>query len=145
MKELTWDFVPGKRNGRDGEELYDNRVYKELQCDIKSKFSRELSVQRTTHLSILSRHFDRQRDDDEIAEGSHANRSTSRQEEQIVPGTLSSPANYNSGTSKRVLYFFLSNYIINYKRKVKYLYLRLRTDVQEGRRREQSFGISHAG
>lgn len=102
----TWCFVPGKRDGRDGEELYDNRVYKELQCDIKSKFSRELSVQRAAYLSILFRHIDRQRDDDQIAEGSPANRSASRQEEQIVLGTVSSAANYNSGTSEQIFVFF---------------------------------------
>lgn len=83
-------------------------MHEELQCDIKSKFSRELSVQRATYLSILSRHIDRQRDDDQTAEGSHANRSASSQEEQIVFGTVSSTANYKSRTSKQVLYF-LSN------------------------------------
>lgn len=104
----TWHFVPGKCNGRNGEELYHNRLYKELQCNIKSKFSCELSMQRAAYLSILSRHVDRQYDDDQTAESSHANRSASCQEEQIVLGTMSSAANYNFRTSKQVLYF-LSN------------------------------------
>lgn len=83
-------------------------MYEELQCDIKSKFPRELSMQRATYLSILSRHIDRQRDDDQTIKGSHANRSTSRQEEQIVLRTVSSAANYSSRTSKQVLYFLLN-------------------------------------
>lgn len=63
-------------------------------------------MQRAAYLSILFRHIDRQRDDDQIAEGSPANRSASRQEEQIVLGTVSSAANYNSGTSEQIFVFF---------------------------------------
>jgi len=71
-------FDSGKRDGRGGEELYNNRVYKELQCDIKSKFSRKLSMQRATDVPVLPRHNDRQCDDDQAAEGSRANCSASR-------------------------------------------------------------------
>lgn len=99
-------FVSGERDGRGGEELYDNCVYKELQCNIKSEFPCKLSVQRATDIPVLSRHNDRQRDDDQATEGSRANRSASCQKEQIVLGTVSPATKYNFGTSE---WIFSSN------------------------------------
>lgn len=77
----TSAFDAGECDGRDRKELHDNRVYKELQCGVESKFPSELSVQRTADFSVLHRHVYRQRDDDQTAKGPHANRSASRQEE----------------------------------------------------------------